>query len=200
MSRTTSADVFISVDIEADGPLPGTYSMLALGMVVAGRFDGRDFEAADLDAGGFYSELRPISDRFLPDAVAACGLDRDRLLAEAPLPAPVMEQARQWVLDAEGRDGKAIFVAFPAVFDWAFVHYYFTTYCPEGSPFGYGRAIDIRSLYLAKTRTRFHEAGRNRWPAKLRATRPHTHNAIDDAREQGELFANLFDWTPSDPS
>jgi hypothetical protein len=31
-------------------------------------------------------------------------------------------------------------------------------------------------------------------PASLLPVSPHTHNALDDAIEQGELFANVFEW------
>jgi hypothetical protein len=31
-------------------------------------------------------------------------------------------------------------------------------------------------------------------PASLLPASPHTHNALDDAIEQGELFANVFEW------
>jgi hypothetical protein len=31
-------------------------------------------------------------------------------------------------------------------------------------------------------------------PVSLLPASPHTHNALDDAIEQGELFANVFEW------
>ena len=39
-----SGDVYISADVEADGPIPGPYSMLAFGLAVAATFDGATFE------------------------------------------------------------------------------------------------------------------------------------------------------------
>jgi hypothetical protein len=39
-------DVYVSADIEADGPIPGVYSMLALGFAVAATFDGVAFRPA----------------------------------------------------------------------------------------------------------------------------------------------------------
>jgi hypothetical protein len=35
-----SCDIYISGDIEADGPIPGRYSMLSFGLAVAATFDG----------------------------------------------------------------------------------------------------------------------------------------------------------------
>src|SRR5438046_2038913 len=55
-------EIYVAVDIEADGPLPGLYSMLSLGMAAVGFPELR-----------FYTEMRPISDQFQPEAVAVSG-------------------------------------------------------------------------------------------------------------------------------
>ncbi|MGI5212571.1 hypothetical protein [Plantactinospora sp. CA-290183] len=44
----------------------------------------------------FYTELRPISDDFVPAAPAVSGLDRDRLLREAPTAEAAMTAAARW--------------------------------------------------------------------------------------------------------
>jgi hypothetical protein len=74
-------EIFISVDIEADGPIPGDYSMSSLGACVVG-----DPEM------GFYSELKPISDKFVPEAMNVSGLDRSRLISDGTEPRVAMEQ------------------------------------------------------------------------------------------------------------
>ena len=53
-------DVYISADVETDGPIPGRYSMLSFGMALAARFDGDRFERTDPRAQTFYRELKPI--------------------------------------------------------------------------------------------------------------------------------------------
>lgn len=75
---------YVAVDVEADGPILGPYGMLSLGMAVTGR--------PDLT---FYTELRPISDQFVPEAVAVSGLDRHRLAATAPTAEEAMAAAAQ---------------------------------------------------------------------------------------------------------
>jgi hypothetical protein len=57
------SDLYFSADIEADGPIPGTYSMLSFGLAVAGRFDGTLFEAYDPTKATFYRELKPLPTR-----------------------------------------------------------------------------------------------------------------------------------------
>ena len=78
------SDVYISADIEADGPIPGRFSMLSLGMCVAGEQDAAGtFRPIQPESARFYRELRPISDAYEPAALAAIsasGIDRDRLL------------------------------------------------------------------------------------------------------------------------
>ena len=90
-------DTYISVDIEADGPIPGVYSMISIGMALAGRFDGQRFEAVDPSTETFYAELAPISEEFDPQALAVSGLDRDALRREGEDPAVAMSRAADWV-------------------------------------------------------------------------------------------------------
>jgi hypothetical protein len=95
-------DIYISADIEADGPIPGKYSMLSFGLAVAARFDGVAFEALEPGTETFYRELRPISDEFDAEALAASGLDREALRREGVHPADAMRAAAQWVARQAG--------------------------------------------------------------------------------------------------
>jgi hypothetical protein len=91
-------------------------------------------------------------------------------------------------------DHKAVLVAYPVAFDWSFLYWYFERFAASGSPFGYSSCLDIRTLYQASAGTVHGESGQNWMPAALLPASPHTHNALDDAIEQGELFANVFEW------
>ena len=97
-------DLYISADIEADGPIPGKYSMLAFGLAVAGRFDGRYFEEREPSAATFYRELQPISDNVVASAARVAALDRDRLKQEGTPPAEAMSDAARWVEDQASSD------------------------------------------------------------------------------------------------
>lgn len=187
-----SADLYISADIEADGPIPGRFSMLSFGLAVAGRFDGSSFEPCDPAVETFYRELRPITEEWLPEAVAASGLDRDALAREGADPLVVMQDAAEWVGRLSGSN-RPVLVGYPVVFDWMFLHWYFVAFVGE-SPFGFSGALDIKTIYQQKARVTLNEAGRTDLPPELRASRPHTHNARDDAVEQAEIFNKLFAW------
>jgi hypothetical protein len=88
---------------------------------------------------------------------------------------------------------RPVLVGYPVVFDWMFLHWYFVAFCGE-SPFGFSGALDMKTIYQQKAHVPLDEAGRDDLPTELRAARPHTHNALDDAREQAEIFNKLFLW------
>jgi hypothetical protein len=188
-------DLYISGDVEADGPVPGTYSMLSIGLAVAGSYDGGEFRRQDPATETFYAELKPISDEFVPEALAKSGLDRDALRATGRPPRDAMEDAASWVRTVAG-DRRPVFAGYPAVFDWMFVYWYFVRFTEAGSPFGHSSALDIKTMYATKARVPLTRATKRHMPAGLLSQRPHTHHALEDAIEQADLLANLFAWHP----
>ncbi|WP_433435320.1 exonuclease [Nonomuraea sp. CA-141351] len=170
-------ELYVAVDVEADGPIPGPYSMISLGMAVAGR--------AELT---FYTELRPISDDFVPAALAVSGLDRDRLLREAPAPEEAMAAAARWV-NGLREIGRPVFLAAPAVWDGMFVHWYFMRFTGK-SPFGAtGSGVDLRSYWMGRTGCEWVETRKGAIKHQLELEGvPHTHHAGEDAAELAQVF------------
>jgi hypothetical protein len=188
-----SADLYISADVETDGPIPGPYSLLSFGLSVAGCYDGRAYWRADPAAQTFYAELRPISDAWEPEALAVNRLDRSALVQRGQAPSVAMENAARWV-GAVAENKRAVLVAYPVAFDWAFLYWHFVRFAPSGSPFGYSSCLDVRTLYQARAHTVHDRSGKRHMPRELLPDRPHTHHALDDAIEQAELFSNVFTW------
>lgn len=174
-------ELYVAVDVEADGPIPGPYSMLSLGMAVAGR--------PELT---FYTELRPISDEFVPAALAVSGLDRDRLLREAPPAEAAMSAAAGWV-NRLRRIGRPVFLAAPAVWDGMFVHWYFVRFVGH-SPFGAtGSGVDLRSYWMGLTGVEWSRTHKGKIKNALGLTGlPHTHHAGEDAAELAQVFAAVL--------
>ena len=188
---SSSEDVYFSADVETDGSIPGPYSLLSFALVYAGRFDGKRFtQPTEYDL-TFYRELRPISERFEPDALRINGLDRERLVREGEDPAQAMTEATRWVRRIAG-GARPVLVAFPLSFDWTWLYWYFVAFSREGSPFNHSSCFDIKTAYAVKARLPIARAGRNSIARSLQSNRPHTHNALDDAIEQAEVFANVF--------
>jgi hypothetical protein len=157
---------WIMVDVEADGPIPGDYSMVCIGAIVVEPALDRTF----------YGRLRPVSDRFVPEALAVSGFSRAQTLAfDEPLAA--MRAFDRW-LGELGR-GPLRFVSDNNGFDWMFVCWYFHHYLGK-NPFGFS-STNLGSLYkgLVKDVTMTFK--------HLRRTK-HTHDPVDDARGNAEAM------------
>ncbi|GAA3204041.1 exonuclease [Actinocorallia longicatena] len=190
-----SPDLYFSCDIEADGPIPGPYSMLSFGFSVAGSYDGAVFTHRHPFEKTYYAELKPISDAFEPEALAVSGLDRENLKINGRDPAEAMTDAAAWVREVAREAGAfPVFAAYPLGFDWMWMYHYFVQYAEGGSPFGFSRCLDMKSLYAARGRTQIRDAVKAKMPRGLLSGRRHTHNALDDAVEQAELLQNLMTW------
>lgn len=187
------ADLYISGDVEADGPIPGEFSMLSFGLAVAGRFDGSWFEPTDPAQRTFYAELRPISEQWQPEALEVSGLDRDALARTARTPAEAMDDAAAWVR-AQADEDRPVLVGFPLVFDWMFLHWYFERFVVGGSPFGFSGGLDMKTMFQQKAGVVLSRAGKDDLPPRLRGDVPHRHQALGDAIEQAGIFARLFAW------
>lgn len=188
-----AVDVYFSADVETDGPIPGPFSMLSFGLVFAGTFDGDTFSRPAQYTQSFYRELRPISDEFQIDALRVNGLDREQLLREGAVPVAAMTEAAEWVKQVAGV-ARPILVAYPLSFDWSFLYWYFTRFSSSGSPFNYSQCFDIKTAFAVKAHIPIASAGRKSLMPSLRSNGVHTHNALDDAIEQAQVFANLFEW------
>jgi ribonuclease T len=128
-------EVFISVDVEASGPIPRDYSLLSIGAC----------NVHD-DADAFECLVKPINRNFDAEALKVARLSLDELDRIGLPPAEAMESFRQWIRKTCGQEGHPVFVGFNASFDWSFVNYYFHRYVGE-NPFGFA-ALDIKSLYM----------------------------------------------------
>ena len=188
-----TVDVYFSADVETDRPIPGPFSILSFGLVYAGPFDGHQFRRPAKPIKHFYRELRPISEDFQPEALQVNGLDRERLCREGESPELAMTEAASWVKKVAG-NGKPVLVAYPLCFDWAWLYWYFIRFSEHGSPFNHSRCFDIKTAFALKAEIPIASASRSKLLASLRPNRPHTHHALDDAIEQAEIFANIFEW------
>ncbi len=160
---------YVMVDVESDGPIPGDYSMICFGAVLVR--EGLDQT--------FYGRLRPISQRWDPDALAVSGFSREATLAFEE-PKKVMEDFRRWL--AELGDKRLLFVSDNNGFDWQFINWYLWHFT-GGNPFGHS-STNLGSLYKGLVQDTFKSF------KHLRVT-PHTHNPVDDAKGNAEALLEM---------
>jgi len=160
---------FIMVDIESDGPIPGDYSMISFGAVIVDK---------DLDK-TFYGKLKPISEKWLPQALEVSGFTREETLAFDE-PVRVMNTFKEWI--EKNSKGRPFFISDNNGFDWQFINWYFHHFLQE-NPFGH-TSVNLGSLYKGIVKDMFATF------KHLRKTK-HTHNPVDDAMGNAEAFLHM---------
>ncbi len=184
----SDSQIFIVVDIEADGPDVGLHSMLSIAAVAT-------TETSEVSR--FYRKLSvlPGATTF-PQTMEFWGEFPEAWKEATTDPEPpetVMKDFYDWV-QSFGRE--AIFVANPTSLDYVFTTWYLARFAP-GNPFRSSnnsiRALDLKSYVAARYNFTFDEAKRTNWPPELTQGMPeHTHNALDDAAGFAVVLRNLI--------
>jgi len=176
-------EIYISVDVETDGPIPGPHSMLSLG-AAAFTVDGNmlsTFSANLYPMEG--SNPDPDTARWWlsqPEAWAEVIKDRDE-------PIRVMKRFAEWV---GKQPGKPVFVGYPAGFDFLFIYWYLIKYIGK-SPFSFS-AIDMKTFAMAILGLPYRECTKRNFPKIWFSDDKHSHVAVEDAIEQGRIFCKML--------
>lgn len=187
------SEVYVSVDVETDGPIPGQNSMLSIGAAaflpdrtMLGTFSMNlvvlEGAAADPDTEAWWKTQ--------PEAWDAC---RQNIQD----PARVMVEFNIWVraMTVRASTGPAtlpnpVFVGYPAGFDFTWVYWYLVKFTGT-SPFSFS-ALDIKTYAMAVLGCDYRTVNKRTMGRFKEPNLKHTHVAVDDAIEQGYLFLNLL--------
>lgn len=180
---STKSLIYVSTDIETDGPHIGKNSILSLASAA--------FSEDKTLLSTFTVNLNTLPDgeenpvtmtwwKQYPEAWIAARQD-------CVSPVVAMKDYVRWLNHLPGRP---IFIGYPVAFDFSFVVYYLERFTGE-NPFGFS-AIDLRSLAMGLHQTSFSNASKTHWPKHWFEDKPHTHIALDDAIEQGTAFCNML--------
>lgn len=178
------AETWVSVDVETSGPTPATGSLLAIGACLVDRPEEG-------------IEILVRADPALPwddYAEAVHGLRREVLVREGREPGEAMELLDAWLARVVPAGGRPVFVAFNAPFDWMFVADLAWRHLGR-NPFGIS-ALDLKALYLGRhldSVGRWSETSSDHVRSRYSIDAPHTHRALDDAREQAEICRRIRD-------
>ena len=166
--------MWIMMDVESDGPIPGEYSMILFGAVVI---------KPQLKE-TFLSRLCPISNKWIPEALSVSGYTREETLT-FPHAEHEMKRFLAWVNYYRAFYGsQPMFISDNNGYDWQFINWYLWKFC-ETNPFGHS-STNLGSLYkglIKDTRKNF---------KKLRKTR-HDHNPVNDAIGNAEALLHMKD-------
>ncbi|HMO18758.1 MAG TPA: 3'-5' exoribonuclease [Oligoflexia bacterium] len=176
-------EIYVSTDIEADGPIPGQNSMLSFGSAA--------YKSDKTLIGTFSANLEKLQDakedpttmewwRTQPEAWDVCRKDLQE-------PESAMKNYLIWL---KNLPGIPVFVGYPAAYDFMFVYWYLIRFSGE-SPFSHS-ALDIKTYAMAMLKKGYRNSTKKNMPKRWFDNFKHTHKALDDAIEQGALFCNML--------
>ncbi|MGP6159208.1 MAG: 3'-5' exoribonuclease domain-containing protein [Vulcanimicrobiaceae bacterium] len=181
-------EIYVSTDIEANGPCPGLFSMLSFGMAA--------FTIEKQLVGTFSRNLELLPDADVDERTSlwwaqaenaqAYQKSRENLVE----PYVAMAACKSW-LEELRRFGRPIICGAPSGFDFTFIYYYFQRELRE-SPVGFA-SLDLRSYAAAVMKRQYRQVGKRQFPPEwIDEGLPHTHVALDDAIEQGCILINML--------
>lgn len=176
-------EIYVSTDVEADGPIPGPNSMLSFASAAylsdktlvstfTANLKTLPGAAADPDTMNWWQQF--------PEAYAATRVDPEE-------PAAALQRYTGWL---EKLPGKPVFVAYPAGFDFMYVYWYLIRFTGK-SPFSFA-ALDMKTYAMALLQCGYRDVSKKTMPRRWFDDLPHTHHALDDAIEQGAIFCNML--------
>lgn len=183
MLITKERDIYLSVDIEADGPIPGEYSMLSFGVVA---YDWLGKEVGEFSANLELLEgakVCPDTRAFWERNLEAYDITRTNL----ETPEKAMKDFASWLYDF---DRRLTLIGYPVTFDFMFIYWYLIKFT-GASPFGF-QGLDIKTLMADYLNCSYKETSKSKLP-KHWFDRMHSHVAVEDAREQGQMFFKLLE-------
>ena len=180
MKAEKTSELYVVVDVETAGPVPGEYALLSIGACTL-----------EHPRKTFYIELQPDTDNIVAHVAEIHSLSLDRLSVEGTPPAAAMRSFADWVSQVSGGGVRPVFTAFNAPFDWMFVSHYFMRYLGY-NPFGHS-ALDIKAYYMglhgtcwADTSYRFVSQHYQKQPTLQ-------HHALQDAMDAADLFELMLE-------
>jgi DNA polymerase III alpha subunit (gram-positive type) len=175
-------EIYVSIDVETNGPIPGDYSMLSFG---AAAFDNTKL----LSTYSANLEVLPNAKENIATmrwwSENQSAYDATRINVKDPNIA--MKEFVEW---AEKLNGKPVLIGYPVTFDFMFVHWYLIHFL-DRSLFSFS-ALDIKTYGMAVMKTEYRESTKKNMPKRWFSDDKHTHIAVEDAIEQGKLFINML--------
>lgn len=187
--------LYISLDVEASGPVPGMFSLLAIGACAVSD-DGSEARLVEGAEFEFKVLVKPIPGAGVdPEALKyAGGLVPEELVTTGTEPREALLNLNAWVERAKVAVGtnRAHFLAHAASFDWMYMRWYYEMF---GIPCLFGFAgIDIKAFAMGALGIPWEETSKDALGRRmgLEAIDPlRLHDPLYDAHYQARLFVAL---------
>ncbi len=178
-------EIYVSTDVETDGPIPGVNSMLS--------FASAAYLTDKTLLGTFSANLETLPGAITDPKTMAFWETEPTAWAAArqnlEQPQQAMKNYLAWLKELPG---KPVLIGFPVAFDFMFIYWYLMRFVGE-SPFSFS-ALDIKTYAMAMLKTPYRKTVKREMPTHWFDEQfPHTHIALDDALEQGILFCNMLE-------
>lgn len=179
-------ETYISVDMEADGPIPGPNSMLSLAaaVITLDKIVVDQFEVNLVELDG--AKPHPETTKFWRKNQAAYETTRTNIIQ----PRVAMRNFHHWLKKIEDNHPNPVFVGYPVTFDFMWVNWYLNYFVGE-NVLGWA-GFDIKTAISIQSKLPYRASTKRTMPAVFRSSHPHTHIAMDDAIEQGEIAVNII--------
>lgn len=176
-------EIYVSTDIEADGPIPGPHSMLSFASVA--------LLADGTVVGRFSANLELLKGATGHPATMSWWASNKPAFAATRKGTQAPEMAmKSYVAWLKSLPGKPVFVGYPASYDQMWIHYYNILFTGE-DPLSFS-GIDIKTYAMCLLNADYKGSTKKNMPKSWFPKLPHTHVAADDAMEQGLLFINML--------
>jgi hypothetical protein len=194
--------ITFSLDVEAAGPIPGLWWMCSLGicrtddvhagwsallkpMVLPGVSQPDEVGALQVVAKGL-KDLR-WDPALSPEANARAV--RSYFERNGCEPREALLELREWLLRQAGTH-RAVIVGSPVTYDFMWLYWYWWHFLKEMPPFGFS-GLDVRSYFMGMHGVDFLGTGKERYLKHYPNEYAHTHDPLDDARQQGRIWNDM---------
>lgn len=177
-------EIYVSTDIEADGPIPGVYSMLSFGSVA--------YSPEGAEIGSFTRNLKTLPGaRTDQETMSWWASQPAAWVAHRESPIEPLQAMQEYVAWVDTLPGRPVFVAYPTGVDWTFMYWYMKAFVGK-SPFGFD-CLDVKTYAMCTMQRSYYSINKRVMPPRWWAPKEmHTHIALEDAREQGRAFMRMF--------
>lgn len=178
----TIPEIYVSIVVETNGPIPGAYSMIELGAVALNK-SGEEVSSFD-------TALTPVPGSNWDSKTMKhwlCNDENKKLLLamkeRAVEPIDAISSFTSW---ARSLNGPPVLAAYDSARVWMWIHWYITSYMTK-SPFSY-TSLDIKTLASYFMERDFLSFGKGDLPQDWRVEMDAPDTALTKARKQAHIL------------